>query len=45
MASAVEGTGGTQGGLGRLGWIMIGGVTSATGAVVLARQWAARRRT
>jgi hypothetical protein len=45
MASAVEGTGGTQGGLGRLGWIMIGGATSATGAVVLVRQWAARRRT
>jgi hypothetical protein len=45
IASAVEGMGGTQGGLGRLGWIMIGGATSATGAVVLVRQWAARRRT
>jgi len=45
VASAVEGTGGAQGGIGRLGWIMIGGATSATGALVLARQWAARRRT
>jgi len=44
MASAVEGIGGAQGGIGRLGWIMIGGATSATGALVLARQWAARRR-
>jgi hypothetical protein len=45
VASAVEGTGGTRGGIGRLGWIMIGGATSATGALVLARQWVARRRT
>jgi hypothetical protein len=34
---------GTGGGIGRLGWIMLGGMTSAAGAFVLVRQWRARR--
>jgi hypothetical protein len=31
------------GGVGRLGWIVLGGMTSAAGALVLVRQWRARR--
>jgi len=32
------------GGVGRLGWIVLGGMTSAAGAFVLVRQWRARPR-
>lgn len=34
---------GSAGGVGRLGWIVVGGMTSAAGAFVLVRQWRARR--
>ena len=34
---------GNGGGVGRLGWIVLGGMTSAAGAFVLLRQWRARR--
>ena len=35
---------GSRGGIGRLGWVVLGGMTSVAGAFVLVRQWLARRR-
>lgn len=42
--AASEGERGEGGGFGRVGWIVLGGMTSVAGAAVLGRQWLARRR-
>ena len=35
---------GSRGGIGRWGWVVLGGMTSVAGASVLVRQWLVRRR-
>ena len=43
-ASAEPDDAGRSGGMGRLGWIVLGGMTSVAGAFVLGRQWWIKRR-
>jgi hypothetical protein len=43
-ASADPNQAGQSGGMGRLGWIVLGGMTSVAGAFVLGRQWWIKRR-
>ena len=43
-SAEVDDLSGSGGGVGRLGWVVLGGMTSVAGAFVLVRQWLVRRR-